>query len=270
MGRLKALLSNPASQIEVQAALVTAVLEDEAAETGALDTTIGNFVPDAISSVAVESSINNLIIADVLPPGALASEYAEGLTVTYQDGTPGITTYGIFGFPYTTQTEEKNGSVGVAGAPYNKGSGTLDQMMGVAGYVGNYGGTVTDGIALRAWNSDTNTYGGLTAKPFVNLYGLYIDDQAAGGNATNYYPIYSPGADTSMFFGPIETPLLKSKTIYTAAGTPIPAAGAGLKGTRAFVGDSTAAAVGGFGAAYVSGGTHTVPVWCDGTSWLIG
>jgi len=47
----------------------------------------------------------------------------------------------------------------------------------------------------------------------------------------------------------------------------LPSAGASA---RAFVNDSTVAAAGNFGAIVAGGGTHTVPVWTDGTNWYIG
>jgi hypothetical protein len=40
--------------------------------------------------------------------------------------------------------------------------------------------------------------------------------------------------------------------------------------TRAFVTDSTVAASGNFGAIVAGTGTHTVPVYWDGTNWRIG
>jgi hypothetical protein len=52
----------------------------------------------------------------------------------------------------------------------------------------------------------------------------------------------------------------------------LPAAAANLKGCRIFVTNSNIAATGNF-ATNISGhggGTNTVPVWCDGTNWLIG
>jgi hypothetical protein len=53
-------------------------------------------------------------------------------------------------------------------------------------------------------------------------------------------------------------------TVYT-----LPAA-SGAAYQRAFVTDSTVTASGNFGAIVVGYGSHIVPVWCDGTNWLIG
>ena len=61
-------------------------------------------------------------------------------------------------------------------------------------------------------------------------------------------------------------PYLAPGTLYSAAGTPLPAV-TGLAGARAFVSDATANV---YGTAYVSGGAITAPVWCDGTAWNMG
>lgn len=56
--------------------------------------------------------------------------------------------------------------------------------------------------------------------------------------------------------------------LYTVA--TLPAASTALAGTRAAVSDSTATYTAGIGAAVVAGGAYTVPVFCDGSSWLVG
>ena len=43
-----------------------------------------------------------------------------------------------------------------------------------------------------------------------------------------------------------------------------------IAGARAFVNDSTLAAVSNFGAQITGGGANTVPAWSDGTNWYIG
>lgn len=53
-------------------------------------------------------------------------------------------------------------------------------------------------------------------------------------------------------------------TIYSAAGIPLPTASTHLKGFEAVVSDATAPTYMGL---YVSGGTVTCPVICDGTNW---
>jgi hypothetical protein len=56
--------------------------------------------------------------------------------------------------------------------------------------------------------------------------------------------------------------------LYTV-GT-LPAASTALAGTRAAVSDSNAAYTAGIGAAVATGGSYVVPVFCNGSAWLIG
>jgi len=57
-------------------------------------------------------------------------------------------------------------------------------------------------------------------------------------------------------------------TLYTVA--QLPAASTALAGTRSAVSNSNAAYTAGIGATVVGGGTYVVPVFCNGTAWLIG
>ena len=54
-------------------------------------------------------------------------------------------------------------------------------------------------------------------------------------------------------------------TIYSAAGTPLPAASTALKGARAVVSDATTPT---FLGAYASGGAVVAPVLCTGSAWV--
>jgi hypothetical protein len=56
-----------------------------------------------------------------------------------------------------------------------------------------------------------------------------------------------------------------ASSVYTVATLPTLAAG-----SRAFVNDANAPAVGTFGIPVVAGGAFTVPVWCDGSVWYVG
>jgi hypothetical protein len=56
--------------------------------------------------------------------------------------------------------------------------------------------------------------------------------------------------------------------LYTV-GT-LPAASTALAGTRAAVSDSNAAYTAGIGASVAAGGSYVVPVFCNGSAWLIG
>lgn len=66
----------------------------------------------------------------------------------------------------------------------------------------------------------------------------------------------------------LATGLTPATGVFTT--TTLPAAATAGAGARAFVTDATLAAVGNFGAAYVGGGTHAVPIWSTGTGWFIG
>ena len=57
-------------------------------------------------------------------------------------------------------------------------------------------------------------------------------------------------------------------TLYTVA--QLPAASAALAGTRSVVSNSNAAYTAGIGATVAGGGSNIVPVFCNGTNWVIG
>lgn len=50
----------------------------------------------------------------------------------------------------------------------------------------------------------------------------------------------------------------------------LPTASTAIAGTRAAVSDSNAAYTAGIGATVAAGGSYVVPVFCNGTNWLIG
>ena len=57
-------------------------------------------------------------------------------------------------------------------------------------------------------------------------------------------------------------------TLFTVA--QLPAASTALAGTRAVVSNSNAAYTAGIGATVAGGGSYVVPVFCNGSAWLIG
>lgn len=57
-------------------------------------------------------------------------------------------------------------------------------------------------------------------------------------------------------------------TLYTVA--QLPAASVALAGTRSAVSNSNAAYSGNAGATVAAGGSNIVPVFCNGTNWVIG
>ena len=66
--------------------------------------------------------------------------------------------------------------------------------------------------------------------------------------------------------GTLKCAMTQAGVIYNAATNPLPVATTGLTGTRAVVNDATMPSYLG---AYVSGGTVTAPVFCNGTQWVI-
>jgi hypothetical protein len=65
-----------------------------------------------------------------------------------------------------------------------------------------------------------------------------------------------PSFDTAQF------------TLYTVA--QLPTASTAIAGTRAVVSNSNATLTAGIGATVAAGGSYIVPVFCNGTNWLIG
>ncbi len=68
-------------------------------------------------------------------------------------------------------------------------------------------------------------------------------------------------------FSEPDAAVLVPGTIYSAAGTPLPAASTALKGARAVVSDATTPTYLG---AYTSGGAVVAGVLCTGSAWVTG
>jgi hypothetical protein len=66
--------------------------------------------------------------------------------------------------------------------------------------------------------------------------------------------------------GVLDAPVSKT-SVYSVASTPLPSATFAGSGAKAFVSDATATT---FATAYTGGGSNSVPVYSDGTIWLIG
>jgi hypothetical protein len=86
-----------------------------------------------------------------------------------------------------------------------------------------------------------------------------------GSSASNIEGIIYIGGSNTFTFDPNQRILVYPLAQLTDLGVPAFSAGA-----RAMINDSTVAASGNFGAIAVGGGTDTVPVFSDGTNWLIG
>jgi hypothetical protein len=65
-------------------------------------------------------------------------------------------------------------------------------------------------------------------------------------------------------------PLLESAQFAAYTVAQLPAASIALRGTRAMVTDANATLTAGIGANVAAGGANVVPVFCDGTNWVIG
>ena len=142
-------------------------------------------------------------------------------------------------------------------AQNNTNADVPGEMIGIELLVGNNGTGVVD--VASAFQLDTVVNTGT-----INfLIGLAIQDQTAG---TQNWAIQT-GLGLVEFGDNVKfDKLLEAGTLYSAAGTPLPAASIGLKGARATVSDATATT---FFSTYTSGGTNTVPVFCTGTAWVI-
>lgn len=174
------------------------------------------------------------------------------------------------------------GNIGVAHGTdnfvANEGGGTVSDAVAVNATVENDDGTITD---AQGFNYSFISGSGTTAEndgvfiqtpnlsggALVTLsIGVNIQEQNAVGVGTAWQ-IYSPGASPSYFAGPIQLPYTQAQTVYSVAGTPLPAAATAGMGARAFVSDAT---VNTFAAPYVGSGTFAVPVYSDGTGWFVG
>ena len=88
---------------------------------------------------------------------------------------------------------------------------------------------------------------------------------AGGFSASNIEGIIYIGGSNTFTFDPNLSTLTFTTVSLNTLGLASASAGA-----RAMINDSTVAASGNFGAIAVGGGVNTVPVFSDGTNWLIG
>jgi hypothetical protein len=103
---------------------------------------------------------------------------------------------------------------------------------------------------------------GITGSGTINKIPKFT---AAGviGNSSLDDGVTTAGVVTST--EPVAAPYVLPTVIYSAAGTPLPAATNALKGARAVVSDATSPT---FLGAYVSGGAVIAPVLCTGSGWV--
>jgi hypothetical protein len=139
----------------------------------------------------------------------------------------------------------------------------------VASFLGAYtDGTMAGSVGLvGAWDYVNNIefalyvgYNGqIYVEPLANADFPTADGRVGIKNLTPAYQL-----DVN---GDINTSGLYHSFVYSVAGTPLPSAATAGVGARAFVSDAT---LNTFGSTYAGGGANKVPVYSDGTNWLIG
>lgn len=148
--------------------------------------------------------------------------------------------------------------VAVYGYAENDGAAAVSVILCMEADGDNSGGQVTDFVGL--WVDPLNLSNG----PVTNLFGINVQDQI---NGTNVWAIKT-GLGLVEFGDNLKVhKLIQAGTIYSVAGTALPAAATAGIGARAFVSDATVSV---FHSAYVGGGANKVPVFSDGANWLIG
>jgi hypothetical protein len=144
---------------------------------------------------------------------------------------------------------------------------------------GSYSDGITDAgdggsIRVYAGNAGTSVAGNQGYGGTVRIRGGYTSVLLnAGGEVTieggssisNIEGNINIGGSNTFTFDPNQRILVYPLAQLTDLGSPVVSAGA-----RAMINDSTVTASGNFGAIVVGGGTDIVPVFSDGTNWLIG
>ena len=173
----------------------------------------------------------------------------EGLAISSSNTVPltvtGIITGGANGQLFVSIRASK----GTTASPTTTVAG--DNLGGVV--IAGYNGTAYLGSAIisSAWESGS-VLSETLPKSTLTL-------GVAGGGTTLRRATFNSS-------GVFNAPLLNTTT-YSAAGTAIPSAATSGAGARAFVTDANAST---FGTLYVTGGSNSVPVYSNGTSWYIG
>jgi len=90
-----------------------------------------------------------------------------------------------------------------------------------------------------------------------------VYEQNYGDKLTNVLRLFFAQLNSALTI--LTNSYITNTTIYTVA--TLPTASTANAGTRTFVSDSTTTT---FGATVTGGGTNTVPVYSNGTSWKVG
>jgi hypothetical protein len=129
-------------------------------------------------------------------------------------------------------------------------------------------------IRIEAGNAGNSTSGSQGEGGFVTIEGGYTTENGLPGGDINLYPGGSVdnisgdviiSGNFTWTFNTYKAYLLFP--VVTLATLPNPV---GVPGARAMIADSTAFASGNFGVIVVGGGSNIIPVFSDGTNWLIG
>ncbi len=151
-----------------------------------------------------------------------------------------------------------NGNLNVTGAVVATGVGQFGTQIQMIQSGGGLGKMAVDGVDLIFGNSGSGS--------------LFFDNSGAGGKmifrSTGFATIADYGnaaAGKWTFAAPLVANNVQAKTIYSAAGTPVPTCNGAAEGTRVSVSDTTAPT---YHSAYTSGGAVHGPLYCDGTNWL--
>jgi hypothetical protein len=164
-----------------------------------------------------------------------------------------------------------SGLQGINASVRNVGTATTTTLSGVSMAVSNSGG----GTATTANNILIGQPSGGTGGTWGNIYGINLQDQKPSGSdtltnppeaihiasqtATGAYALNQVGSGIVSFTSPV---LFVPTTVAA-----LPAASAANKGSRAVVTNATATT---FASVVAGGGSNTVPVFSNGTNWLIG
>ena len=129
---------------------------------------------------------------------------------------------------------------------------------------GNGGALVVGGTSITACRSYFGQYG---TRLYSNLQFAWGSAGNANLNNLDTGLKRDSAGVVAITDGSTGTGYLKQTPVAVSA---LPAAATVGAGTRGFVSDSTVAASGNFGATVTGGGSNNVPVFSDGTNWLIG
>ncbi len=137
--------------------------------------------------------------------------------------------------------------------------------------------SITNGTQLSAlyFAGQDNTFGGLN--PTVQIVANATEDWGGGNNGTSISIATASNGTSGTAYRLVidgsgnlqqENGLFVTVDAHTVSGAnPLPAPSAGIKGARTYVTDALAPV---FGAPVANGGAVTIPVFCDGTNWIVG